>query len=540
MPGSISYPAAPIDRFLRESARSFPEHTALIFEGSKISYRSLDALVDACAAGLHKLGVGKGDRVALLLPNCPHTVISFYAIFRLGAIAVPINPLYQEREIAKQIDDAGAGILITLDLFSGRAQAVMGRSPGSICVVGAVSDYLRALKKMLYPLLKPKEGGAARHERSCETVVFHDFMLQQAPPATEIAPGDIAILQYTGGTTGLSKGAELTHGNIVSNTAQMSAWYYIIRRGREVFLTVLPLFHTYGIAVCMNLSIATASSMVLIPRFAPRDVLKAVKDYRVTFFPGIPGIYAALNNCRDIDKWDISSVRYCVSGSAPLPVQVLKDFERRTGGIILEGYGLTEASPVTHSNPVHRERKAGSIGLPLADTDCKIVDLTDGSYEVAVGEAGELCIKGPQVMKGYWHNPDETAQALRDGWLYTGDIARMDTDGYFYIVERKKDMIISEGFNVYPNEIDEVVLTHPGVADAAAVGVPDSLRGEKVVLFVVLKEGKQLSQDELLAFCRERLAKYKVPKKIIIRNELPKTAVGKVLRRTLRDEALLW
>jgi long-chain acyl-CoA synthetase len=540
VPGALFYAAAPIDHFLRESARSYPNRTALIFEGCRISYRSLDALVDACAAGMHKLGVRKGDRVALLLQNCPHTVISFYAIFRLGAIAVPINPLYQEREIAKQIDDAGARILITLDLFSARAQAVMGRSPGSICVVGAVSDYLPALKKMVYPLLKPKEGGAARHERSCETVVFHDLMLQQAPPATEIAPGDIAILQYTGGTTGLSKGAELTHGNIVSNTAQMAAWYYIIRHGREVFLTVLPLFHTYGIAVCMNLSIATASSMVLIPRFAPRDVLKAVKDYRVTFFPGIPGIYAALNNCRDIDKWDISSIRYCVSGSAPLPVQVLKDFERRTGGIILEGYGLTEASPVTHSNPVHRERKAGSIGLPLADTDCKIVDLTDGSREVAVGEAGELCIKGPQVMKGYWHNPDETAQALRDGWLYTGDIARMDTDGYFYIVERKKDMIISEGFNVYPNEIDEVVLTHPGVADAAAVGVPDSLRGEKVVLFVVPKEGNQLSQDELLAFCRERLAKYKVPKRIIIRNELPKTAVGKVLRRTLRDEAILW
>ncbi len=539
VPGTLSYPDNPIDHFLRESARSFPDRPALIFEGARISYRSLDAQVDGCAAGLHKLGVRKGDRVALLLPNCPPAVISFYAIFRLGAIAVPINPLYQEREIAKQIEDAGARVLITLDLFSARAQAVMGRSPGSICVVGAVSDYLPALKKMVYPLLKPKEGGAARRERSCETVVFRDLMLQRSPPATEIAPGDIAILQYTGGTTGISKGAELTHGNIVSNTAQMAAWYYIIRRGREVFLTVLPLFHTYGIAVCMNLSIATAGSMVLIPRFAPRDVLKAIKEYGVTFFPGIPGIYAALNNYRDIEKWDISSVRYCVSGSAPLPVQVLKDFERRTGGIILEGYGLTEASPVTHSNPVHRERKAGSIGLPLADTDCKIVDLTDGSREVEVGEAGELCIRGPQVMKGYWRNPDETARALRDGWLHTGDIARMDTEGYFYIVERKKDMIISEGFNVYPNEIDEVVLMHPLVADAGAVGVPDSLRGEKVVLFVVLKEGMQASQDELLAYCREHLAKYKVPKKIIFKSELPKTAVGKVLRRTLRDEAML-
>jgi long-chain acyl-CoA synthetase len=538
VPGSLSYAAAPIDHFLRESARSFPDRAALIFEGSRISYRSLDAQVDGCAAGLHRLGVRKGDRVALLLPNCPHAVISFYSIFRLGAIAVPINPLNQQREIAKQIDDAGARILITLDLFSATAQAVMGRSSGTVCIVGAISDYLPALKKMVYPLLNPKGAGAARHEPGCKTVAFSDLMLKQAPPAADIAPADIAILQYTGGTTGISKGAELTHGNIVSNTAQMAAWYYIIRRGQEVFLTVLPLFHTYGIAVCMNLSLATASTMVLIPRFAPREVLKAIREYGVTFFPGIPGIYAALNNYRDIGKWDLSSVRYCVSGSAPLPVPVLKGFEKRTGGIILEGYGLTEASPVTHSNPVHRERKPGSIGLPLADTDCKIVDLTDGTREVPVGEAGELCIKGPQVMKAYWRRPDETREALKDGWLHTGDIARMDTDGYFYIMERKKDMIISEGFNVYPNEIDEVVLAHPDVAEAGAVGVPDSLRGERVVLFVVLREGRRLSQDELLAYCRERLAKYKLPRKVIFKSELPRTAVGKVLRRKLRDEAM--
>lgn len=537
VPGSLSYPATPIDHFLRESAESFPDRPALIFEGARISYRSLDALVDACAEGLHKLGVRKGDRVALLLPNCPHAVISFYSIFRLGAIAVPINPLYQEREIAQQIDDACARMLITVDLLYPRVKAVMAGAERNICVVASLSDYLPALKKIVYPLLKPK---AQRDAGGFTTVAFKSILGDGSPPAVDIAPDDTAILQYTGGTTGISKGAELTHGNIVSNTAQMASWYYIIRRGQEVFLTVLPLFHTYGIAVCMNLSIASAGCMVLIPRFAPRDVLKAIKEYRVTFFPGIPGIYAALNNYRDIEKWDISSVRYCVSGSAPLPVQVLKAFEKRTGGVILEGYGLTEASPVTHSNPVHRERKAGSIGLPLADTDCKIVDLTDGTCEVPVGEVGELCIKGPQVMKGYWRRQDETRQALQDGWLHTGDIARMDTDGYFYIMERKKDMIISEGFNVYPNEIDEVVLTHPDVADAGTVGVPDRLRGEKVVLFVVPREGKQLSQDDLLAYCRERLAKYKVPKKVLFRSELPKTAVGKVMRRTLREEAMRW
>jgi long-chain acyl-CoA synthetase len=305
-----------------------------------------------------------------------------------------------------------------------------------------------------------------------------------------------------------------------------------------VILTILPLFHTYGLAVCMNLSIATGSCMVLVPRFVAKDVLKAVEDFRATFFPGIPGIYAVLNSYRDITKWDLSSINYCVSGSAPLPVAVLERFEKLTGGIILEGYGLTEASPVTHSNPVHRVRKVGSVGLPLADTDCKIVDLEDGAREVSLGEIGELCIRGPQVMKGYWNMPAETALTLRDGWLYTGDIARIDEDGYFYIVDRKKDMIISEGFNIYPNEIDEVMLTHPKVRDAAAVGVPDQLRGEKVVLYVVLHEGVEAVQDELLGFCKEHLAKYKVPKKVVFRKELPKTPVGKVLRRVLREEAL--
>ncbi|MCK5008869.1 MAG: AMP-binding protein, partial [Deltaproteobacteria bacterium] len=274
------------------------------------------------------------------------------------------------------------------------------------------------------------------------------------------------------------------------------------------------------------------------PRFVPKDILKAIQDYRVTIFPGIPGIYAALNSYKNIKKWDISSVNYCISGSAPLPIAVIEEFEKLTGGVIMEGYGLTEASPVTHSNPVHKERKIGSIGLPLADTDCKIVDIEDSEKEMPLGEAGELCIKGPQVMKGYWNMAAETDLAIKDGWLYTGDIARIDEDGYFYIVDRKKDMIISEGFNIYPNEIDEVVLKHPKVFDAAAVGMPDRLRGEKVMLYVVLKEGEVAGQEEIVGFCRENLAKYKVPKKVEFRKELPKTPVGKVLRRVLREEAI--
>ena len=541
VPGSLTYPGHPIDHFLRDSAHAFPHRHALIFEGTRITYRTLDQLVDTCAAGLYKLGVRQGDRVALLLPNCPQMVISFYSIFRLGAVAVPVNPLYQEREIAYQIDNARATALIALDLLYPRAEAAVSKASYIIPIITSLSEYLSPLKKILYPFMKPQGIKGAGAGTASEAVSFGELLAVSSStlPPVSIAAEDTALLQYTGGTTGLSKGAELTHGNIVANTMQTVSWYYIIRRGEEVILTVLPLFHTYGIAVCMNLAIATGSCMVLIPRFVPRDILKAIQDYAVSFFPAIPAMYAALNNYRDIQKWDLSSVRYCVSGSAPLSVQTMRDFEKRTGGIILEGYGLTEASPVTHSNPVHRERKGGSIGLPLADTDCKIVDLADGSREVSPGEPGELCIRGPQVMKGYWNMPSETVQVLKDGWLYTGDIARIDNDGYFYIIDRKKDMIISEGFNVYPHEIDDVVLKHPGIADAAAVGVPDSLRGEKVVLYVVLREGMEVSQDDILGFCREQLAKYKVPKKVIFKKELPKTAVGKVLRRALRDEAML-
>ncbi|MCK5422308.1 MAG: AMP-binding protein, partial [Deltaproteobacteria bacterium] len=419
--------------------------------GNRISYQELDNLVDKFTSALFKLGIRKGDRVALLLPNCPQMVIAFYSIFRLGAIAVPANPMYQEREIAYQIDNSGAETLIALDLLYPKVSALKDQINLKHIVITSIKDYLPPLKKMLYPLFQVRgdqkiKGGEGKGIYEFKNLITGSTA---APPPINILPEDTAILQYTGGTTGVSKGAELTHSNIVSNTLQAYGWYYIIKKGEEVILSILPMFHTYGIAVCMNLSIATGSCAVLIPRFVPKDVLKAIQDYRVTFFPGIPGIYAALNYYKSISKWDISSVNYCVSGSAPLPITVMEEFEKLTGGVILEGYGLTEASPITHSNPVHRERKAGSIGLPLADTDCKIVDIEDGKKEVPLRETGELCIKGPQVMKGYWNMPSETALTLKDGWLHTGDIARMDEDGYFYIIDRKKDMIISEGFNIY-------------------------------------------------------------------------------------------
>ena len=540
VPGNLHYPRMVIDEMLRNASHNYPGNPALIFGGSRITYQELDHLVDKFTSALFNLGIRKGDRVALLLPNCPQMVIALYSIFRLGAIAVPANPMYQEREIAYQIDNSGAETLIALDLLYPKVSTAKDQTKLKKIVITSIKEYLPPLKKMLYPLFQVRGDQKIKGGEGTGIYEFRDLIAggSSDPPPSTISPEDTAILQYSGGTTGVSKGAELTHSNIVSNTVQACAWYYIIKKGEEFILSILPMFHTYGIAVCMNLSIATGSCSVLIPRFVPKDVLKVIQEYRITFFPGIPGIYAALNNYKGIGKWDISSVNYCVSGSAPLPITVLEEFEKLTGGVILEGYGLTEASPITHSNPVHRERKVGSIGLPVADTDCKIVDIEDGEKEVPLGETGELCIKGPQVMKGYWNMPSETALSLKDGWLHTGDIARMDEDGYFYIIDRKKDMIISEGFNIYPNEIDELILTHPKVSDAAAVGVPDRLRGEKIILYVVLKEGESALKEEIMGFCKERLAKYKVPKKVEFRKEIPKTPVGKVLRRVLREEAI--
>jgi long-chain acyl-CoA synthetase len=310
-----------------------------------------------------------------------------------------------------------------------------------------------------------------------------------------------------------------------------------VREGKEVFISVLPFFHSYGLAVAMSLPLSVGATTILIPRYVPKDILKAIEHHKATFLPGIPAIYASLNAYKEIRKYDISSVTYCISGSAPLPVTVLNAFERLTGGTIIEGYGLTEASPVTHCNPIEHPRKIGSIGLPMPDTDCKIIDLETGQ-ELPPGSEGELCIRGPQVMQGYWQKPEETAQVIKDGWLFTGDIARMDDEGYFYIVERKKDMIISEGYNVYPVELDAFLMSHAKVCEAAVVGIPDELRGEKVIAYIVLKEGETATPEEIIRYCRDNLAKYKIPKQIIFKKELPKSLVGKVLRRVLRQEAL--
>jgi len=534
----LEYPDFPLHKLLEISSSKFAHTCAVNFYGNEISYQEWWKLSSLFASHLMSMGLKKGDRVILFLPNCPQMVIAFYGTLIAGGVAVPTNPLYQERELKHQMSDSGAEIVVTLDLLYEKVKSAKAGTKVHTVILTAVQDYLPPLKRMIYPLLNKSSGEPSEMKKGEGVELWKKFMAQEKRGEifSKVSSEDLAVLQYTGGTTGVSKGAMLTHRNLVCNTYQMRSWYFAVKEGEEVVLAVLPLFHSYGIAVCMNFSIITGSTILLIPRFSPVELLKAIQENRVTLFPGIPGIYSALIHYRGLKKYTLSTIRFCISGAAPLPVKVMEEFEQLTGGLIIEGYGLSETSPVTHSNPLYKQRKAGSIGLPVPDTDCKIVDLETGSKEVSAGEEGELCIKGPQVMKGYWNRPEETAQTIRDGWLYTGDIARMDSDGYFSIVDRKKDMIISEGFNVYPQEIDDLLLRHPKILEAATVGIPDELRGEKIYSYIVLKENETATPEEILAYCRENLAKYKIPKRILIRESLPKSPLGKILKRELKKE----
>lgn len=525
VPHSIDYPEVPLYQFLDDSAKNYPDNTATIFDGAKLTYKELQSQVNRFARALGELGVKKGDRVAIILPNCPQAVISYYGALRAGAIVVETNPLYVERELAYQFNDSGAQSAVVLDLLWPRVKNVREKTKLRNIIITSLSEYKEDVK------VKPQEG----------CLSFKD-LIEKAPeeaPKVKIAPEDVALFQYTGGTTGTSKGVMLTHRNLVCNAIQVGNWFPDLKPGQEIILSALPFFHVYGMTCSMNVSILMGGPMVLI--WNPRDIkgiLEAADKHKPTFFTGVPTLYVAIENFPDVKKYNISSIRGCFSGAAPLPVEVIRKFEELTGGRLVEGYGLTEASPVTHTNPFRGTVKAGSIGIPYPDTDCKIVDIETGKRELEVGQAGELCIRGPQVMKGYWNKPHETKDALRDGWLYTGDIAKMDEDGYFYIVDRKKDMIIAGGYNIYPREIDEVLYSHPKVLDAVAVGIPDPYRGETVKAYIVLKEGQSATEEEIIEFCKKNLAVYKVPKLIEFRKELPKTLVGKVLRRILREEEM--
>lgn len=539
VPPDIDYPQKTLPQILDDTAGKYSDHTAMIFFNSKVTYAALLSAVDRFAAGLQKIGVKKGDRVALFMPNIPQYVIAYYGTLKAGAIAVPCNPLYVARELKHQVSDSGAETIVVMSSFYSIVEQIRANTPLKNVIVTSVKEYFPGLLKFLFTALKEKkEGHYVSIEGIADTYWFQDF-LSTAPPTPEPVEMDLedtACLLYTGGTTGVPKGAELSHNNIMVNSVQCRYWIDS-DLGKEVVLAAVPLNHSYGMTTCMNYSVVVGAAVLLIPN--PRDlgdVLKNINKHRPTLFPGVPTMYVAINNHPEISKYDVRSVKACISGAAGLPVEVQTAFQKLTGGRLVEGYGLSEASPVTHANPVFGQNKIGTIGVPWPNTLAKVVDLETGKKEMPLGEPGELIVQGPQVMKGYWNKPDETAQTLRDGWLYTGDIAVIDEEGYFSIVDRKKDMIIAGGYNIYPRDVEEVLYEHPKVQEVVCVGIPDPYRGETVKVYIILKEGQTATEDEIRAFCKERLAKYKVPRLVEFRSELPKTMVGKILRRILRDE----
>lgn len=542
VPRNISYPNCVVPDLLLRAANDYPARPALRYYGASISYAELDGITTRFAGVLAHLRQGAKGVVGIMLPNLPQTVIAYFGSLKAGASVTPINPLYVEQEIAHQVTDAGCDTIIALPQFYARIAPLVGRTCLKHVILTGPEEFLPWFKRLLYPWVKRNERQRDPVPVSAAAIPWRALMNRPLEKRmVRVSPDDVALLQYTGGTTGTPKGVMLTHRNLVANTLQCCHWMPSLRKGEEKFLAVLPFFHVYGMSACQNLSMSVAGCLTLLPRFQVSEVLKTIEQDQITVFPGIPAMYSAINNYQDLERHNLRSIRLCISGAGPLHPDVQRRFETLTGARLVEGYGLTEASPVTHVNPIHpneANRRRRSIGLPLADTDVVIRDVETGQRDLPVGEVGELVIRGPQVMQGYWNRPEETQHVLRDGWLYTGDMARMDSDGFFYIEDRKKDMIKSGGENVYPREVEEVLCRHRKVKEAVVVGIPLGLRGELIKAYVVLMEGEQATAAELLDHCRKELAKFKVPKKLEFRSALPKTIVGKVLRRVLLEEEL--
>lgn len=551
VPASVAIPEQPLTWLLDEAARTSSAYTAIEYYGTRISYAQLSSLADRFARALVKLGVQHGDRVSISLPNCPQFVIAFYGALKAGAVVTPTNPLYTPPELEHQLRDSGAKVIVLLDQFYANLAGVRAHTPVEKVIVTNVADYFPTPLAWAY---HAREALTARREGRKPTRVprndasIHDFrqLIGHASDGQGFEvyalpepakPDDLALLQYTGGTTGVAKGAMLSHRNLLSNAYQCLVWNEEPLETKHITLCVAPFFHVYGLTVEMNLTILAGSTMVLLPRFTVKDTLDAIEKYKPDLFPGVPTLYLALAREVEQRKRDLSSIRVCISGSAPLPAEVQRRFEAISGAKVVEGYGLTEASPVTHCNPVYGERRVGTIGLPVSNTDARIIS-PDSWEPMAQAAQGEIAVRGPQVMMGYWNRPDETAKVLSDGWLRTGDIGQMDTDGYFSITDRAKDMIIASGLKVFPRDVEEVLYANPKVLEASVVGMPDEYRGETVWAFIVPKPGETLTADELDKWCHERLATYKVPKHFEFRESLPKTMIGKVLRRALREEVL--
>lgn len=526
VPPSLAYPEMPLHGFLEAAARRHPEQTCTIYNGAELTYRQVNELVHRLAAGLADLGVRKGDRVGIFMPNIPQFVLAYFAILKIGAVVVAINPLYTSREVAYQVNDAGVEVLFVVSALLPRVKEIQPQTGLRMLIVTDLDEYAAS---------QARPAGQAQPIGGND-LWLADLLASHSPkdrPIVTVTSNDVALFQYTGGTTGIAKGAIALHRNLVANTLQFRTWIGAVE-AQETVLLAIPLYHVYGMVVGMCVAIAAAARMVLIPN--PRDlpeVLASIQKYRATLYPGVPTLYNAINNYPEVGKYDLSSIRTCISGSAPLMQLTKQRFEALTGGKLVEGYGLSEAPTATYCNPLQGENPPGSIGLPLPDIEARIVSLEDGQTALEPGEIGELVVKGPTVMQGYHNQPEETAKALRQGWLYTGDIARMDEKGYFYLVDRKKDVIKPGGFQVWPREVEEVISAHPKVLEVAVAGVPDAYRGETVKAWVVVKPGEDLTEDEIREWCREKIAPFKIPTQVEFRTELPKTTVGKVLRREL-------
>ncbi|MBC8164179.1 MAG: long-chain fatty acid--CoA ligase [Roseiflexaceae bacterium] len=538
---------------LAETARKYPYNTATSFVlsylaggrftvGGKMTYRKLQEMVDRFATALYQLGVRKGDRVALMLPNSPHFVIAFFAAARIGAIVVNNNPTYTSRELKHQINDSGAETIVLLNIFYPRLREIQADTPIKRVIVAHVFDTLSFPSSTLVKA-KQKRSDDWVDVLPAPDIFFFQHLLEKygpTPPKADIAPDDVALFQYTGGTTGLPKAAMLTHRNLVANAYQISTWMPSLKLGQEKMMAAIPFFHVYGMTVAMLLGIRLGAELTIVPNPRPIDnVMTVIQKERTTIFPGVPAMYIGVVNHPKVAEYDLRSVKACISGSAPLPMDVQERFGKLTGGRLVEGYGLTEAAPVTHCNPVFGNRKNGSIGVPLPGVEARLIGLEDGS-DVQPGSdiTGELLVRGPQVMKGYWGKDEETANTIDpEGWLHTGDICKIDDEGYFFIVDRKKDMIIASGFKILPRDVEEVLFMHPKVQEAVVVGVPNPKRGDDTVkAYIVPREGMLPTADELREFCKQHLAPYKVPREFEFRQELPKTIVGKVLRRVLLEE----
>ena len=546
VPKSIQYPQAPLYYFLEESAHKYPQRPCTIFKGATLTYAEMNAITDRVAAALAAHGVKKGDRVGIFMPNTPQFVMAYFGILKAGGVVVATNPLYTPTEIEYQVNDAGVEVMFVMSNFYQTMKAAQPKTKLKTLIVTNLKETLPPLLRVLFTLAKEKKGGFRIEGGLKEGDLWlNDFIRPFTPadrPKLEISPEDTALFQYSGGTTGVSKAAVAMHRNVVANTLQIKNWMSSLKDGEEIVLMAIPLFHVYGMVAGMNFAMAGGSSMVMIPN--PRDipdVLQNIDKYHPTIFPGVPTLYNAINNRPEVaaGKYHLRSIKACISGSAPLLRETKEKFEALTGGVVFEGFGLSEAPTATHCNPLLGVNKTGSIGMPMPDVECKIIDLDDGVTELAAGEVGELVIRGPQVMKGYHNMPTETANTLRDlgdggkPWLFTGDIARMDEDGYFYIVDRKKELIKPGGYQVWPREVEEVIIAHPKVMEVGVAGIPDPYRGETVKAWVVVKPGETVTEDEIKAFCKEKLAAFKVPTHVEFRSELPKTTVGKILRREL-------